>query len=617
MEPVAVGLSVVNASGAPKKIIESTIVSDVFDSLVTKYKLSSFSGFKDKYLKLCSGNLLIKTIVSPDNSVHVDEIYVPLELSGHSRIEVENGTTLDNSSRASLIVGLAGQGKSTILRKLLSNNIAKISRLPFFYELKNYNGGEIEVAISRNLSSQGIEFSPGGLKKIFNDSNVRLFLDAFDECPSDHKAALYAEIDKLVRKYNCNIICTTRPDTELDALVGVDVYRVEFLKERQIQSIIHKTCNDQDKAEELCSALERSEFHKDSDSVLRSPILVVLFCTSYNLGISIPESLSQFYKNIFDTVFLKHDNLKGGVSRSRHWNDDRSIYRNVFDYFCFISQRKSLASFSFSELAGLISDTLSYLSKEPSSADVIATELIQITNLLIKDGYDEYKFIHKSIQEFYCASFLAAGLDTEKKKGFYRKCAEELGFYSVFSNTLLFMKEIDSFDYLAFYIAPAVSKMLGLDMKVIGDDFVVGQDLIDEYTASIVYVVNYEEGFDKRGGATISAEMFPAKVSSVVKNTFLHKLFLTASEFLQGKYPSVLTMKAISAQSKDLGDGLYEMDLKAICPFLEITAADIENSLMLSLGVLYRREYNLAIEHVNNRVAQVTRQGYLDFGLEG
>ena len=91
MEPVAVGLSVVNASGAPKKIIDSTIVSDVFDSLVTKYKLSSFSGFKDKYLKLCSGNLLIKTIVSPDNSVHVDEIYVPLELSGHSRIEVENG----------------------------------------------------------------------------------------------------------------------------------------------------------------------------------------------------------------------------------------------------------------------------------------------------------------------------------------------------------------------------------------------------------------------------------------------------------------------------------------------------------------------------------------------
>lgn len=616
MEPIAAGVSVVNATGAPKKIAESKIVSDVFDSLVLKYKLSSFSDFKENFLKSCSGNLLIKTIASPDSYVHVDEIYVPLELSGHSKIEVESGTTLDNSSRASLIVGLAGQGKSTILRKLLSNNISKISRLPFFYELKHYSGGEIEVAISNNLSAQGIEFSPGGLKKILNDSNVRLFLDAFDECPSIHKVALFQEIDKLVRKYNCNIICTTRPDTELDALVGVDIYRVEFLKPRQIRSIIHKTCNDPSKADELCSALERSHFHKESDSVLRSPILVVLFCVSYNLGISIPESLSQFYKNIFDTVFLKHDNLKGKVSRARHWNDDRSIYRNVFDYFCFISQRKSLASFSFSELSVLIGQSLSYFSKESNVADVIASELIEITNLLIKDGYDEYKFIHKSIQEFYCASFLASGLDTEKKKDFYRKCAEEIGFYNIFSNTLLFMREIDSFDYLAFFIAPAVSKMLGLEMRSINDDYVVGRRLMGEYMTSVKYVVRYEEGFDRRGGATVVAEIFPAKISPGVKNTFSYKLFSTASEFIHMKHPSDAVIKAIASGSKGLGEGLYEIDLKAMLPHIGVDEADIEHSLMLSLGILYRREYNSAIDHIANRVSQVSKQGYLDFDLE-
>ncbi|WP_042141852.1 NACHT domain-containing protein [Pseudomonas parafulva] len=616
MEPMAAGVAVVNATGAPKKIAESKVVSDVFDSLVLKYKLSSFSDFKENFLKSCSGNLLIKTIASPDSYVHVDEIYVPLELSGHSRIEVESGTTLDNSSRASLIVGLAGQGKSTILRKLLSNNISKISRLPFFYELKHYSGGEIEVAISENLSAQGIKFSPGGLKKILNDSNVRLFLDAFDECPSDHKASLFQEIDKLVRKYNCNIICTTRPDTELDALVGVDIYRVEFLKPRQVRSIIHKACNDPSKAEELCGALERSHFHKETDSVLRSPILVVLFCVSYNLGISIPESLSQFYKNIFDTVFLKHDNLKGGVSRARHWNDDRSIYRNVFDYFCFISQRQSLASFSFNELAGLISESLSYFSKESTVADVIASELIEITNLLIKDGYDEYKFIHKSIQEFYCASFLAVGLDTERKQNFYRKCAEEIGFYNIFSNTLLFMREIDSFDYLAFYVAPAVSKMLGLDMRSIDDNYVVGPPLIEEYMTSVMYVVRYEEGFDRRGGATVVAELFSAKVSPSVKNTFSYKLFSTACDFIQMKHPSDSVIKAIASQGNGLGEGLYEIDLKEILPYIEVAEADIEHSLMLSLGVLYRREYNSAIEYMANRVAQVTKQGYLDFDLE-
>lgn len=616
MDPLSVGVSVFNSSGAPKKIIESTILSDVFDSLITKYRLSSFSKFKDNYLKLCSGNLLIKTIASPDSSVHVDEIYVPLELSGHSRVEVENGTTLDNSSRASLIVGYAGQGKSTILRKLLANNIVRISRLPFFYELKKYTGGEIENAISKDLDAQGIKFTTGGLKEIFNDSNVKLFLDAFDECPVEHKAELYAEIDKLVRKYNCNIICTTRPDTELDALVGVDIYKVEFLRERQIKAIISKTCGDIAKSLELCNALERSEFHRDSDSVLRSPILVVLFCTSYNLGISIPDSLSQFYKNIFDTVFLKHDNIKGGVSRSRYWNDDRSIYRNVFDYFCFISQRSSISNFSFSELSALISDTLKYLNRESSASDLISKELVQITNLIIRDGYDDYKFIHKSIQEFFCASFLVSGLDTDKKSDFYIKCAEELGFYSIFSNTLLFMREIDSFDYLSSYMVPAVNKLLNLDMKLILDDFVVDTALIEKYADAVTFVVYYEEGFDRRGGAIVSAEIYSPKINASVKNTFANKMFSMASGFLKFKSPSNALLKVIASSSIGLGDGRFQSTLREIHVALGISPEDIESSLLLSLSLLFRKEYNLGIEQIANRTSQVTKQGYLDFGLE-
>lgn len=616
MDPIAVGASVVNATGLPKKIAESTIIADVFDSLTTKYKLSSFSGFKDKYLRLCSSHLSIRTIASPDNSVHVDEIYVPLELSGHSRIEATDGTTLDNSSRASLIVGFAGQGKSTILRKLLSNNISRISRLPFFYELKNYNGGEIEEAISRNLFTQGIKFSAGGLKNLFNDSNVRLFLDAFDECPAEHKRELFSEIDKLVRKYNCNIICTTRPDTELDALVGVDIYKVEFLRDRQIKDIIFKTCQAIEKAQELYSALERSNFHKGSDSILRSPILVVLFCTSYNIGISIPESLSQFYKNIFDTVFHRHDNIKGGVARARHWNDDRSVYRNVFDYFCFISQRSSLGSFSFVELSGLISKTLKYLSKEPEHSDKISTELIQITNLIIRDGYDEYKFIHKSIQEFFCASFLIYGLETKEKQAFYTKCASELGFYNIFSNTLLFMKEIDSFDYLSFHVIPAIDGLLDLKQTEIDDSYVIPISLSNAYMDDLIFTVKYREGFDRRGGPTLDAEIYPPKISTAVKNTFMHRLFSMAAEILNFKSPTNKALREITTFSSDIGDGMYQTSLRNIYKSLKITENEISESLILSMSVLFRAEYNSGLKQILNRKYQVSTQGYLDFSLE-
>ena len=51
--------------------------------------------------------------------------------------EVEDSTTLDNENRAVLLKGLAGQGKSTLLRKLLSNNSKAFTRMPVFFELKN------------------------------------------------------------------------------------------------------------------------------------------------------------------------------------------------------------------------------------------------------------------------------------------------------------------------------------------------------------------------------------------------------------------------------------------------------------------------------------------------
>lgn len=46
-----------------------------------------------------------------------------------TRQEINDLTALDND-RAILLKGLAGQGKSTLLRKLLSNNAKRFNRLP-------------------------------------------------------------------------------------------------------------------------------------------------------------------------------------------------------------------------------------------------------------------------------------------------------------------------------------------------------------------------------------------------------------------------------------------------------------------------------------------------------
>ncbi|WP_409994839.1 NACHT domain-containing protein, partial [Klebsiella pneumoniae] len=178
------------------------------------------------------------------------------------------------------------------------------------------------------------------------------------------------------------------------------------LTEDQIFGIIKNTASDNEKCEELCAALKRSPLHTNKDSILKSPILVVLFCISYNLGEDIPNTLSQFYSNIFDTVFHRHDNIKGKVYRERHWNDNRRIYRELFDCLCFISLKDGLNGFSHQKLVNFVSISLKHINEDASVAEKAVKELSSITNLIIEDGFNEYRFVHKSIQEFFAASFI-------------------------------------------------------------------------------------------------------------------------------------------------------------------------------------------------------------------
>lgn len=609
---IGTAASVINSSGLTKKLFGDRIESAI-DYVSNRYKLGRFSDFKSKYVGFCYSHLLIKTISSPLASVHIDEIYVPLVLRGAGTVEVGDGTTLDTVNRIAVITGLAGQGKSTLLKKLLSNNIDRIDRLPFLYELKNYRGGAIEAALSLNLKNHGIELSSGGFEQLLMDSNVRLYLDAFDECPTPHRRELFSEINKLVMKYKCSVTCTTRPDTELNALSSADNYTVDYLTSEKVKEIISRACQDASKAELLYAALEKSKFHNGSESVLRSPILVVLFCVSYNLGMCIPESLSQFYKNIFETVFHQHDNLKGFVERARHWNDNRQIYKNIFDYFCYISQRIGLNSFDRAQYTKLVGDSLSYLNENVAIADKIADEIAGITNLIIMDGYNEYKFIHKSIQEFFSATFLS-GLDTEKKEAFYNRCASNFEFYSIFSNTLIFLEEIDHHSYVKFYLIPAVSQFLGVNGKKIEDDFVLPNVISNLFFKSVRYTVTYKAGYDRKAKApTIETLLGLPLITLESDSTLSHIVFSKALGFVPIITPSKKQFEEFAARGVRIDNDTYEVDMGVYAGVMDIPKEDITQHLYMAIQAVFREKYNVAINEVKNRDAQTREQGYLDF----
>lgn len=451
--------------------------------LLARARVKFYFNF-DEYSALCAQLLYFNTIASKDTPVYLDDIYVPLTLQRQNDVSVivDDDFTLESESNA-VIRGLAGQGKSTILKKLLSNTIDKTTRTPIFFELKSFKGENLFDDIAAFFNRRGVRARSEDIAVLSEKSDTIFFLDAFDEVPPRFRATLLDQIETLSKK-PCRLICTTRPDTELGSL-QLKTFIVKELNEEQINKIIKKTAVDLDKARDLIEALSRSKLHKSSDgSVLKTPILVALLCVSYNLGEDIPETLSQFYKNIFDTVFFKHDNLKGRVKRERVWNDDRGIYLSIFEYFSFASQRKDQNSFDRSTVIARLGDAIKYNNKDNVSVEIIFDEICNITNLIFEDGYNTYRYAHRSIQEYFAASF-CSGLKEDKKIEFYQALNSDHSLHSTFNGVLFFLKEIDYFSYSENYLVPQISHLLDLRENELNGDLEVPDSLVDLFCENV------------------------------------------------------------------------------------------------------------------------------------
>ncbi|MBE4884914.1 MULTISPECIES: NACHT domain-containing protein [Enterobacter cloacae complex] len=596
------------------EVAKRTIAS-AFDLLVKKYELLDILTFKEKYLEYCEKILEIKTLVSQDKYFHVDEIYIPIDImqSGtQSRIQVSDLTALDND-RAILIKGLAGQGKSTLLRKLLSNNAKRFNRLPVFYELKNYNGGSLELAISKSLNQFGIKISEYALSKLLSDSNVKIYLDAFDEVKPEFRSELTDEIKRFINSFNCHVICTTRPDTEIDTLSEFITFSVCELTEEQIFGIIRVTASDQEKCDELCGALKRSPLHKKNDSILKSPILVILFCISYNLGEEIPHTLSQFYSNIFDTVFHRHDNIKGKVYRERHWNDNRRIYREVFDCLCFVSLREGLNGFSHEKLVSFVSISLDYINEDNSCAEKAVKELSSITNLIIEDGFNEYRFVHKSIQEFFAASFIIS-LQHEKKISFYKRCFDDYSFYTTFHNTLFFLEELDYYSYNEYGFIPAAKSFVTLSSQHINNDnYAIPSSIQNIFLDDIHFRAKlnfFNSG--KNSGYEIertnlifdSAETYPSIFSTV---------FTFSLQFLKIDLSDKELITIVRSLENTSVSGWCKLSVRSILEYKELPESVALEALKIGIDVIIRKKFNNAVDKLNNRRKSLNSNDHFNF----
>lgn len=399
----------------------------------------------------------VKTIWQIDKAVDLREFYVAPNIKfGNKRIRVSSISNFPEGD-AILIEGIAGQGKSTLLRYLCSSEMIDGDKLPIFVELRRIKNGEsIFDYIIRYLDILGISMNTETIKDYLKNGRLSILLDGFDEVGQDVKSGIIDNIEELcARQKNCRIIITSRPNQTIRAMPCLTIYQLDNLKSKEYKEVIIKISETREYSDALIKVVE--EHKGDISGILCTPLFVTLLAISYKSYQQIPEQLSDFYDSLFRVLLQRHDGTKPSYTRNRKSKLNDINFRLIFESFCFNLKSTKKNVFNFEEINGAISKSIDHQKTETNPVDVLS-DIEDVTCLIIRDG-EEWRFIHKSIQDYFVASYIKNKPEVGAKK-IYDHLAKK--FYPEWGAELSFLSEIDTYRYAKFFYIPAAKKLLGI-----------------------------------------------------------------------------------------------------------------------------------------------------------
>lgn len=397
---------------------------------------------RNKYIeKHVSNTLRMRTLHQREHDVLLDEIYYPLTIKNAANNDefTVDGDCIISHSRILNIVGIAGQGKSTILRKLFLNEIKTNNRIPFFLELRRVEKGTLLEFLKSTLESLGINIhrSENHVEFLLQSGKIILMLDGFDEVKANSRLEILSQIKELNIRYSCPILVTSRPETEICRETSVNNLIVKEL-EAESQLGILKVLSNPTEFNELSRVISDNPQLKET---LKTPILMNLLYVCYPYWDELPSNVVEFYNKLYITLYLKHDRMKSWArERKSTLNTDDSLW--CFSALCYFSMKDEVFEFDTRSLAKYAKKALSAASIDTNECEFFIDDIINITCLIQQDGLDRFVFLHKSVQEYH-AAYTISNLPKEIKTKFYDSITGSLSLNDKFDNVLTFLYYID------------------------------------------------------------------------------------------------------------------------------------------------------------------------------
>lgn len=176
-------------------------------------------------------------------------------------------------------------------------------------------------------------------------------------------------------------------------------------------------------------------------SFASSPLLLTIMLITYESTYTLPDKLNGFYEKTFEALFYSHDLSKNRYKRKLKTKLGYDDFKRIFSRVCFKSYIKNEFEFTFDSLCSYIDEVKRSEAKYNFKSEDFIEDLEMCLCMIIKEGF-EYRFVHRSFQEYFAAKFIEERNDDEQVKIFQIIC----------KNCYPFIYEIQNFWYIVFDI---------------------------------------------------------------------------------------------------------------------------------------------------------------------
>ena len=327
-----------------------------------------------------------------------------------------------------IIFGPPGSGKTTILRRLtldfIFNSIEnenRLTKIPIYIQLRdfNYYSNDFDTYIDNCIKNSFADLDFYNKYNFFKSGNLCLMLDGADEIDFEKFNNFKNTINNFKNKNPLvSLIITSRPDRNYENIEDFRKCYVQPFNMNQIKELTFRKLSKGNNWKDFISILNTTPEIYD---ILKNPLLLTISHFLFLHKSILPINSGQLIKELVATL----------VS---NWDSQRNIERKLAN--------RKVSPIEINNILGKLSLLFSELQKDSLSINeifpvfknfdtksVLETYLDYInfsTGIIKKDNNNNWSFTHKSIQDYFCSSYLVESVGKLKEKLFIDKDWDEI-----------------------------------------------------------------------------------------------------------------------------------------------------------------------------------------------